>query len=127
MGAHYHYESHCFHHVHHFLHCPSDHSSRGSEPSYFLPCDYFLLPDHFHNSLLHILLVRSTLLCHVHLDLIGTGAFAVAAWALRGSSLTQQASACAVGAWGGVGAKEELASMRRWRADIAGPFVAGPL
>lgn len=37
--------------------------------------------------------------CHLHLDLIGTGAFAVAALALRGTTLAQQASAGAVAAW----------------------------
>jgi len=37
--------------------------------------------------------------CHYHLDLIGTGAFAVGAWALRGTELTQQASAGAIALW----------------------------
>ena len=37
--------------------------------------------------------------CHYHLDLLGTGCFAVVAWVLRGTTLTQQASAAATGLW----------------------------
>lgn len=53
--------------------------------------------------------------CHYHLDLIGTGAFTVAAWALRGSAatLTQQASAGAVILW-----SAKLASFLFYRALI---------
>ena len=51
--------------------------------------------------------------CHLHLDLIGTGAFAVAAWALRGTTLAQQASAGAVAAWA-----VKLASFLFFRACI---------
>lgn len=51
--------------------------------------------------------------CHLHLDLIGTGAFAVAAWALRGTTVAQQASAGAVAAWA-----VKLASFLFFRACI---------
>ena len=37
--------------------------------------------------------------CHVHLDLIGTGVFAISALALKGTALPQVASASAIGLW----------------------------